>query len=383
MKFHKDIILLFLFSFILICYTHKEAKQFSLFSIVSFKQEECSAVSTTNLKGICMTTSECAEKGTADGNCAASFGVCCVISVSACGGAVTQNCSYIENPGYPSTYTTTGDCTYTVTRCQDDICQIRLDFVSASLQQPNSAAATAGTCTNTILDITGGSSSGGISDDPPNLCGTLTGQHVYVDSGRASTATTLKFTLASSASNTWRIKVTQIECWNPSRAPEDCLQYYYGAHRHTVKSFNYDGTSSCSTGCMLNDQYHKICFRPEKGMCTSGFSESAVSSSEDAFGLNGEEDATSMIGNDDNCETSMILIHAINSDADDSFCGSNLNSESATTTGGVVYAQTSNGFQFTVLANEALSNAHTGYNIDVQQIACGQSTFGATQITQT
>ena len=30
-----------------------------------------------------------------------------------------KNCTYIDNPGYPGTYSTTGDCSYTVSRCQD------------------------------------------------------------------------------------------------------------------------------------------------------------------------------------------------------------------------------------------------------------------------
>ena len=30
-----------------------------------------------------------------------------------------QNCTYIESPGYPSDYSTSGDCSYTVNRCQD------------------------------------------------------------------------------------------------------------------------------------------------------------------------------------------------------------------------------------------------------------------------
>merc|ERR1712241_1475941 len=107
------------------------ARQFSLFSIVTFKNDECTAVSTSGLKGVCMTSTECSSAGTADGNCASAFGVCCIIKVSTCGGSATKNASYIENPSYPSSYSTTGDCSYTVTRCSTDICQVRLDFFKA------------------------------------------------------------------------------------------------------------------------------------------------------------------------------------------------------------------------------------------------------------
>ena len=59
-----------------------------------------------------------------------------------------------------------------------DICQIRLDFVDTDLQQPASTTGTtAGECVNTILAITAGTSSSSIFNNPPSLCGTLTGQH--------------------------------------------------------------------------------------------------------------------------------------------------------------------------------------------------------------
>merc|ERR1712209_216495 len=92
----------------------RDPKQFSLFSIVTFKNAECSSASTSGLKGVCMTSSECNDKGYSDGNCAASFGVCCIQRVSTCGGTVENNCTYIDNPSYPSTYTSTSSCSYTV-----------------------------------------------------------------------------------------------------------------------------------------------------------------------------------------------------------------------------------------------------------------------------
>ena len=49
------------------------------------------------------------------------------------------------------------------------------------------------------------------------------------------------------------------------RAPEGCLQYYYGDTRHNVQSFNWDGTNSCSSGCIFDGQSYTVCYRPEKG----------------------------------------------------------------------------------------------------------------------
>jgi len=323
-----------------------------------------------------MTATECNNVGTSDGNCASAFGVCCVVTVSSCSGVVTQNCSYIQNPSYPSSYSTTGDCSYTVTRCQDDICQLRLDFFSANLQQPDTGADTSmGDCSNTILDITGGSSSGSITNNPPNLCGTLTGQHVYIDTGRAETAATLKFTLGSALANTWRIKVTQIECWNPSRAPEGCLQYFYGNHRHTVTSFNWDGTNACSTGCMLNDELYTVCFRPEKGMCTTGFSPTSVSSTLESFALTGEGTEVGEV-TESVCTHSYVIINSIKATTGDRFCGEFLSQTDANTANGVVYARPSSGFQFMVVSEEDIEAAHAGFSIDATQVACGMSTFG-------
>jgi hypothetical protein len=376
MKYKNLLIPFFLLSLALDCFGERDSKQLSLFSIVSFKQEECNSVSTTGLKGTCMTLTECNNMGTSDGNCAAGFGVCCVVSVSTCGDTITQNCSYIDNPSYPTAYTTTGDCSYTVTRCQDDICQIRLDFFSTTLQQPNSADATAGVCTNTILDITGGTTSNSFTNNPPNLCGTLTGQHVYIDSGRAETAATLKFTLATAASNTWRIKVTQIECWNPSRAPEDCLQYYYGNTRHTITSFNWDGTDACSTGCMSTDQEYSVCIRPEKGMCTTAFSQTAVADTLESFGLH--NDATAVAEQTEAaCTLAYVIIHSTDANSGDRFCGTDLTQAVDGTLGGVVYANPSTGFNFMVVADEVLTNSQAGFSIDATAVACGMSAFGA------
>ena len=54
------------------------------------------------------------------------------------------------------------------------------------------------------------------------------------------------------------------------RAPNGCLQYFTGA-RSTVKSFNWDGTHACTTGCFLRNQQYPVCFRPEKGIMLQFF----------------------------------------------------------------------------------------------------------------
>lgn len=68
--------------------------------------------------GTCLTSAECSQKGgSSGGDCAGGFGVCCVFMTSTCGATVSQNCSYIKNPNFPSAYTSTTSCTFTINKC--------------------------------------------------------------------------------------------------------------------------------------------------------------------------------------------------------------------------------------------------------------------------
>ena len=99
-----------------------------MFSIVQFPNQQCTGASSSSTYGTCYTSSECSAKGgSADGNCAAGFGVCCVIYSTTCGTSISTNTTYIRNPGYPSSYTPTssGTCTFTINKCSDNICQLR------------------------------------------------------------------------------------------------------------------------------------------------------------------------------------------------------------------------------------------------------------------
>ena len=37
--------------------------------------------------------------------------------ISSCGTTVSQNCSYIKNPGHPAAYTSTSSCSFTIQKC--------------------------------------------------------------------------------------------------------------------------------------------------------------------------------------------------------------------------------------------------------------------------
>jgi len=227
----------------------RQKKIFSLFTIVTFPNDQCTANSDSTMLGTCMTDTECSSKsGTVDGNCAAGFGVCCTFVLSACGTSVSQNITYIQNPSYPTVYTTTGTCVFSVTPVSSGICQLRLDFDKFDLVET-----AAGVCTDSLTI------GGPTGRNPMDLCGTLTGMHVYIEQGRSTTATTLTFTTASTSGITWRAKVTQIECTNLGRGHPDCNQYFTGASG-TVQSYNWPTIQ-------LDSKTHNICIRRELGYC--------------------------------------------------------------------------------------------------------------------
>ena len=146
--------------------------------------------------------------------------------VNTCGATVSNNCSYIQNPNYPSSESS--DCSFSITPLNADICQIRLDFDNFDITETTPIV---GTCVDSF-DVTSGS-----SRTYYTLCGTLSGQHskflvetlrsnfnqqwlflVYVETGRATTDHVAKFTIGTTSTvATWRIKVNQIECSSTSK----------------------------------------------------------------------------------------------------------------------------------------------------------------------
>jgi len=269
-----------LFLFATVCFaeakntTTRGGRVFSLFSIVQFPNGVCSATSGTYSNGTCFTSSECSSNGgSAQGNCAAGFGVCCVFSVSATESTVTKNSSYIVNPSYPSNYaptTTPATVSYTISKASIDICRIRLDYETLVLTQPNAAGAAKGgqcetesltfkTTDRTTVPATGTT---GTYGDYPYLCGTNTGYHSYLDLSCTSTdEATLTFTLGDATLNQWKIKVTQLSCDDDYvAAQEGCFQYHIGT-TGTIQSYNLAGS------IQLVGQNYKNCIRQEAGYC--------------------------------------------------------------------------------------------------------------------
>merc|ERR1712038_1442699 len=115
----------------------REGKVFSLFSVVTFPNAGCTSqsgttgISSVNRNGTCYTATECSDNGGAAG-----FGVCCLFVYSSASTTISQNCSYIQNPNFPSAYGSTSTIAWQVNKCATNICAMRLDFETFTTAGP-------------------------------------------------------------------------------------------------------------------------------------------------------------------------------------------------------------------------------------------------------
>merc|ERR1712241_161306 len=263
-------------------------KAFSLFSVVTFKNDECSTTMTPAMRGICKTAEECTfGGGEASGNCASGFGVCCfhTVTEASTSKVITNNVTYITSAGFPTAIGGTAPVTpltgneFTVKQ-SSNICQVRLDFDTAILNAPDST--TFACPTGEGVEV---SSPATTRTGLPRLCGTLTGAHLYLDNDVSSSAAAATISInhdTTAVSRSWKIKVSILECANPSLAPVGCRQYYTGVGG-TISSL---GFISGTTGTVLTNQDYSACIRQEKGMCS--FSVSEATATPDSFQLIGQ-----------------------------------------------------------------------------------------------
>merc|ERR1739848_397638 len=187
--------------------THAKDGKLLPFQIIKFPNDPCDVSSTKN--GTCYTTEECSDKGgTSIGSCAEGYGVCCTFSIG-CGGSSSENCTYVEISS-PSA----GMCNAQICPTTTNICQIRLDLDTFVITGPSTVSTSIGlflggegnvagvaqgdkgTCKSDTFSITG-------APHIPTVCGTLTGEHMYIDA-------------------------SQISCGDSNLAPSGCSQYYWG-----------------------------------------------------------------------------------------------------------------------------------------------------------
>jgi len=256
----------------------REGKLFSIFQIVKFNNDACPAIDGTT--GTCYTASECTANGGQDkGPCASGFGVCCVAVVDPCDTNVRLNNSYIVNRGFPGTVQDSGntDCasergldrqigltsTYTINKAASDIVQVRIDFIYLELSAP-----AMGDCNNDTITITGADP---VSQKtiPTNLCGTLTGQHMYISMKQVDTVT-LTITLSSLVAQKWQILVRQYDSSQTDYlAPRGCLQYFR-QDNGVIETYNYNG----GNGELLNNHMYTYCIAQNDAYCDVALSSS-------------------------------------------------------------------------------------------------------------
>merc|ERR1711992_448606 len=259
----------------------RDKKAFSLFSVVTFPNAECTTDTTPAMTGICVTAEECSNDGDviaqAQGNCASGFGVCCMRRVEGNpNAAITSGLTYVQSPGFPQAVAALNPAAgAAVAAVQRDfnimggpnVCQIRFDFITAAVTAPTPA----GAC--------GGANGDSISINTPTrtalqtgvgaLCGTLTGQHLIVEvaPGTNAMAATLNIVTGAFAGNRmWKILVKCVECDSADRAPMGCNQFFTDASGR-ISSFHGPQAITDGTHTMLDNLEYTICFRQIAGMC--------------------------------------------------------------------------------------------------------------------
>jgi len=254
----------------------RDGKLLSLFTVVQFPNEECTTVMNPAMSGTCLRADECTGAGnTASGNCASGFGVCCFRFVEATQPTQTVNVlndlTHIQNNGYPTPVgavaaPTATNLMFTI-QTQAGICAIKLEFIVAVFSQPTFGTPV-GLCGNTggttgdSLTVTNGGVRPGFGTS--GLCGTLTGQHIYVDTGKANVGATVNIqTGTNNFGRSWKILVRQISCIDPDLPPSpSCLQFHTGLTGQ-ITSLNGGFTGQM----MIRNLDYDICIRPGPNMC--------------------------------------------------------------------------------------------------------------------
>jgi len=295
-------------------------KLLNVFNIVKFPNDGCN--STSGSYGVCYTASECDSLGgSSSGSCASGFGVCCLFSLT-CGGTTSLNNTYFKSTG-----TDSSPCVLTVCKVSTDICQLRLGFDSFVMSQPSTSYPTDGSsngrtqCHHARFQVS--------SDGPssPVLCGTNSGQHMYVEASNDCNEITFQWQ-TNIDRPTWNIHIEQISCYSQWKPQDGCFQYFTGTSGY-VKSFNYDN------GVQLSDQEYTVCIRAELGYCSIAWA--SVSST--SFKLSGPSTSLASVAGD-LCTNDYIVLQSGGSALPptpaparyDRFCGGLLAADGGTST---------------------------------------------------
>jgi len=344
----------------------RDGKVFSLFSVVQFKNNPCtsndkiSSGTTDNRNGTCVTSSECIDRGgSAKGNCAAGFGVCCVQIIDDDDNTdVNYNDTYIQNPDYPSSYGDEGSITYKVNKLNSDICFLRLDFEQFDVVN----LATGSKCADVDhIEITGT----GSGLDVPAICGNLAGQHMYVSIGQdASDSADIKVNINGDQpgeTRKWEIKVAQIPCNSDYSPPEGCTQWFTEPSG-TITDF-------AGTDNILQDTLdYNVCVRQNFGYCCVEYQECGF--------LVNTAAATTMAGSGTNCAMDWISIEGAGASCgniigSNKFCNAKLHYENGYADASIPVCDCTPPFKIGVhTQTTAAAVADTGFCLNYRQVKC-------------
>ena len=203
---------------------------------------------------------------------------------------MNANESYFVSPNFPAVQTDRLNlpmCIFTLQRNnvvqKFPICQIRLDFDEFILAPPFNGTCGHRTDSFVISGVTNFNATGLPSH---GLCGDLTGQHMYIDVNPEDLSKPLLLIVNTaneqSLERKWSIRIQQIPCHSPFKAPSGCLQYFTGPEG-TVESLNFRGkkrsrppptlsSSALAEGPYSNPNYfnemnYGICVAQVQGKC--------------------------------------------------------------------------------------------------------------------
>jgi len=252
-----------------------------LFPDVSTRSLPCQATNADKYRqGSCTRVTDCMlYGGTNVGSCGAGFGSCCVFEKH-CGESTNLFTSHFVSPLFSTVDNGRGECKLTVVPNNPSICQFRLDFDAFEILGPDSTS----NCVDDFFGVTGGSS-------VPKLCGDLTKQHVYVNVKPAGgpIVLTVDTSKMKTMARKWNIKITQISCSSPERAPAGCLQFF-NETSGTITSFNYRSQMFTDSNDVATRQIRKlnygICISSKVGYCDVTWTQST--SSDRSFSVSGD-----------------------------------------------------------------------------------------------
>ncbi|XP_019551609.2 uncharacterized protein LOC109421544 [Aedes albopictus] len=209
--------------------------------------------------GQCLNTYECRiQGGSARGQCALGFGVCCVFTAT-CDQEMANNITYFVSPSFPALVPRDMSlCKLKIKLMSEEITQLKFDFIHFALGQPNRRT---GICEGDVFKLIGGVL-------PFDLCGQNSGQHLYYDLNPKrrddeEIELLMNFSPRSFTQRLWEIKITQIPF--SQRAPSGCMQYYTGLEG-VIQTFNF-----AENGRHLANHNYRACIRQEKGMCSVAY----------------------------------------------------------------------------------------------------------------